>query len=377
MVGTAERRRLSGERIRRLASTVDWSRLRQMLENGRLFPSLGPRLAELAPPAVAPDFDAALAQARQAAGGDEIMFQLTFGQVHSALAERGIRSALLKGPLLGRAAYGEAGRRLSGDVDVLVPTEDLGRAAGALRELGYVPPTDHLEAGGLPLLHLTMVHSQNRLPAVELHWRIHWYERDFARLRLLPTEPDSPSDWRPPAAAEFAALLLFYARDGFTGLRYPSDIGGWWDRHSAALDPADFNRIMTDHPALEPALLAALAVAERTIGIPSRRLTGGRALRRRSRVAVRLADPYPYQSLQQVYAEVSLIDGLLAPRHKLGEYARRQIAPPPAVIREHAEHAEEEAISRLGYSVRTLLRYGLALSRVAGLRFGARIRFAR
>ncbi|MGN6558858.1 MAG: nucleotidyltransferase family protein [Solirubrobacterales bacterium] len=377
LAGTAERRRHSEEQVQQLIPRVDWSRLERLLEDGRLFPSLGPRLAELVPSAAAARFLEALAQARQAAGSDEIVYQLTFGQVHTALSERGIRSALLKGPLLGRAAYGEAGRRLCSDVDVLVPAEDLNEAAAVLRDLGYAPPTDYLDEGGLPLLHLTMVHSQNRLPSVELHWRIHWYERDFARRHLLPSEPDTPADWRPAPAAEFASLLLFYARDGFTGLRYPSDISGWWDRHGAELDPADFDRILTFHPALQPALTAALEVAEETIGIPSRQLTDGRALGRRGRVAVRLADPQPYRSLEQAYAEISLIDGLLAPRRLLGEYARRQIAPPPAVIREHAERAGDKAVSRVGYSVRTLLRYALALSRVVGLPLGTRVRFVR
>jgi hypothetical protein len=276
---------------------VDWGRLEGLLEQGRLFPSLGPRLAELVPPDLAPRFEEALARARRTAGGDEIILQITFEQVRAALAERGIRSALLKGPPLGHAAYGEAGRRLSSDVDVLVPAEKLDEAAAILRGLGYAAPTDHLEAEGLPLLHLTMIHAQGRLPPVELHWRIHWYERDFARRRLLPPEPGISADWRPAPAAEFAALLLFYARDGFTGLRYPCDLGAWWDRHGAELDAAEMEPILAAHQPVRPALMTALAVAEKTIGIPARQLVAERELGLRGRVAVRLADPYPYPSL--------------------------------------------------------------------------------
>jgi hypothetical protein len=376
LAGTAERRRQSEERVRQLAAHADWNRLEQLLESNRVFPSLGPRLAELVPADVATSFGESLARARQAAGSDEIVLQLVADQVHATLAARDIRSALLKGPLLGRAAYGEAGRRLSNDVDVLVPAEDLHKAAAALRELGYAPPTDYLEADGLPLLHLTMVHGENRLPSVELHWRIHWYEREFARRHLLPPEASAPSDWQPEPAAEFAALLLFYARDGFVGLRSPSDLGAWWDRHAAEVDPNELSRLATTHPPLRPALAAALAVAGRTIGLPAALTAGCGDLGRRGRVAVRLADPYPYASMEQAHAEIGLIDGLLTPRNKLGEYARRQIAPPAAVLRGHAERAEEEAISPLGYGLRTLLRYSLALSRVTGLPLGSRARFA-
>jgi hypothetical protein len=248
---------------------------------------------------------------------------------------------------------------------VLVPAEDLHRAAAALRELGYQPPTDYLEAGGLPLLHLTMAHGENKLPSVELHWRIHWYEREFARRHLLPPDPGAPWDWRPKPAAEFAALLLFYARDGFIGLRYPCDLSAWWDRHAAEVDPSELARLAAAHPALGPALAAALVVAGRAIGLPAVLTAGYGDLGWRARLAVRLADPNPYPSVHQAYAEIGLIDGLLTPRNKLGEYARRQILPPSAVLREHAERAEEEVVSPLGYGFRTLLRYALALSRVS------------
>ncbi len=50
---------------------------------------------------------------------------------------------------------------------------------------------------------------------MELHWRVHWYERSFAHERLLPPTPDDPpQNWRPAPADELAALLLFYAGMG-------------------------------------------------------------------------------------------------------------------------------------------------------------------
>jgi putative nucleotidyltransferase-like protein len=376
LAGTTERRRRGAERARELAAAADWTRLEKLLQLSRLFPGLGPRLAELVPAEACANFSQALSSARRTAGSEEIVLQLSIEQARSALRTRGIRSASLKGPLLGRVAYGEAGRRTSSDVDILVPQEALQDAVVALQELGYETPTDHVEADGLPLLHFTMVHGQKRLPPVELHWRIHWYEREFAQLHLLPPSPGSPSDWRPAPEAELAALLLFYARDGFVGLRYPADLGAWWDRNRPHLDAAAFEQILREHPLLRPALTTALTVSERTAGLPARELIGDRLPGPRGRLAVRLADPYPYPSVQQAYAEIGLIDGLLAPRGQLSEYVRRQVSPPPAVIREHAERADDQAVSRAGYSFRTLARYALALSRVAGLRAGRRARFA-
>src|SRR5205814_8803590 len=98
-----------------------------------------------------------------------------------------------------------------------VAPEHLKRAVEVVRELGYARPTDYVDSSGLPLLHFALVHERDELPPVELHWRIHWYETRFARERLLA--PDGAPDWRPAPVDELAALLLFYARDGFTGLR--------------------------------------------------------------------------------------------------------------------------------------------------------------
>ena len=92
----------------------------------------------------------------------------------------------MKGPLLAEAIYGDPGRRLSSDIDLLVAPEQLRSAVEVVRRLGYAAPTDYVQDSGLPLLHFGLVHERRELPPVELHWRVHWYERDFARERLLP-----------------------------------------------------------------------------------------------------------------------------------------------------------------------------------------------
>lgn len=52
-----------------------------------------------------------------------------------------------------------------------------------------------------------LVHERGELPLVELHWRMHWYEQDFARERLLPPAEDPMGDWRPAPVDELATLL--------------------------------------------------------------------------------------------------------------------------------------------------------------------------
>jgi hypothetical protein len=361
---TAAHRRTVRNSIEGQLARVDWSLLAGMLRGQRLLPTLGPRILELAGEAAPGEFGTAVASAIEETRRQDALLQLISARTMGALADAGIGSTALKGPTLGEALYGEAGRRLSSDIDLLVAAEHLGGAVEVVRGLGYAKPTDYVDSSGLPLLHFALVHERDELPPVELHWRVHWYETRFARERLLA--PDGAPDWRPAPVDELAALLLFYARDGFTGLRQATDLGAWWDAFGAELSPAALAESARSYPALAPALAAALTAAERTVRFPAERaIGGGVALGARGRIAVRLADPHPYDSQAQLFAEIGLIDGLLAPPRGLWAFVRRQVAPPAEVIREHVEKAHRgRATSTLGYSLRVLGRYALTITRL-------------
>jgi hypothetical protein len=366
--GTAERRDEAGEHANGLLAQVDWSLLTTSLRSQRLLPTLGPRVAELAGGGAPEEFKAAVGEAIDATRRQDALLQLISARTMEALDDAGIRSAALKGPALGEALYGEAGRRLSSDIDLLVAPEQLDRAVEVVRGLGYARPVDHVDARGLPLLHFALVHERDELPPIELHWRVHWYETNFARERLLPPSDKGAGDWRPAPADELAALLLFYARDGFTGLRQATDLGAWWDAFGAELEPGALAQSARAYPALAPALAAALTVAKRTVQFPAERALGEDiALGTRGRIAASLANARPYDSEAQLFAEIGLIDGLLTPRQGLPAFFRRQVAPPTEVIREHAEKAHRGRVtSTVGYSLRVLGRYTLAIARLLG-----------
>jgi hypothetical protein len=362
--GTEARREADGERLDRLAEIVDWGRLAQLLAAGRALGVLGPRIVAIAGERTGDEFKAALAAALESGRHQEVLLQMAGARAVDALTDAGIRVAVLKGPLLGEAIYAEPGRRPSSDVDLLVAAEDLAAAVGIARELGYEEPDDHVAANGLPLLHFSLAHAHGQLPPLELHWRIHWYERRFARDRLLPPSPESPVGWRPAPADELAALLLYYARDGFTGLRQASDLGTWWDRFGSEVEDGALEKIGAAYPELRPALAVAMRRAQVTVGLP--RPTSRRELGSRERIAVRLAARAPvYRSSEQLFAEIGLIDGLLTPPGDLAAFARRQIAPPREVIRERAQKSGNERVaSTLMYGLSVLARFGLALARL-------------
>jgi hypothetical protein len=364
--GTAAHRRIMGGEVRRLMVDIDWPSLTETLRLRKLLPVLGPRILELAEGDASDAFAAAVDHAIQAGRRQGAFLQLISLRLIAALAEVGIRSTPLKGPLLGEAIYGDPGRRLSADIDLLVSPEQLHAAVEVVRRLGYCAPTDHVEHSGLPLLHFVLVHERGELPPVELHWRVHWYERSFAHERLLPPKADLLGDWRPAPADELAALLLFYARDGFVDLRLATDLSAWWDVFGIELPPGALDELLWAYPALAHVIPVAVKVAEKIVGLPAAQVLGDMPkLGLRDHIAMRLANPNPHISRSQIYADIGLIDGLLTPSGGFGAFIRRQVLPPREVREMQARHgARRRTRSSLERGTGILARYGLTMARL-------------
>jgi hypothetical protein len=171
--------------------------------------------------------------------------------------------------------------------------------------------------------------------------------------------------WRPAPVDEIIALLLFYARDGFTDLRLAADLAAWWDVYGSSLQTGALAARLGFHPALARAVLAATAAAERVVGLPSAEiLDGAPPVDQRGRLATALANPNPRVSQAQLYANMGLIDGLLAPPGGLRGFIRRQLLPPREVLSQHARHGgKRRARSPLGRCAGMLARYSMAMTR--------------
>jgi hypothetical protein len=365
---TAGRRHAARAHAEQLARHVDWEALARTLRERRLLPTLGPRILELCPGRASAGFAAAVERAIETGRRQGAFLALICARVTATLSSAGIRAAPLKGPVLAEAIYGDLGRRSCSDIDVLVAAEELRAAVGVVRALGYKPPVDHVGRGGLPLLHFALAHERGELPPVELHWRIHWYERRFARERLLPPQVARDADrWRPAAVDELAALLLFYARDGFVDLRLASDLSAWWDAFHGELAPGAFAGLVREHPALARALVAALRAAERVVGLPRGQILASEPRRgARGRIAVRMANPNPGCNQAQRHADTALVDALLMPPSDFGAYLKRQLLLPAPVLADRAKvHGQRRSGSPLGHAARVLGRHALAVVRLA------------
>lgn len=361
---TASRRETLRDEARRCVSELEWERFAATLAGRRLLALLGPRVIELSGNSAPADFRATVARSLETGRRRAALLHLVSLRAISLLADVDIRAAPLKGPTLGESLYGDPGRRASSDIDLLVPVEQLDAAAAVVQQLGYAPPADPRGKNGLPQLHLTLEHERGELPPIELHWRIHWYECAFARERLLPTSVDPTADWRPEPVAEVAALLLYYARDGLIDLRYPTDLGAWWDVRGDAIEPGELTDLITAYPALAGPLKVATTVCERLTGLPAEQLLGdGTAPSPRQRIAMWMANPNPHATTTaQLYADSGLLDGLLTPVGSLGAWVRRRLLPPRAVLEQQAQHGQRTHVrSQLGRCFGMLARYGYRL----------------
>jgi hypothetical protein len=125
--------------------------------------------------------------------------------------------------------------------------------------------------------------------------------------------------------------------------------------------------LVDGYPELEHVLPVAARVAERIVGLPAAGLPRrGSPLSARERIAIRLADPYPRSSDAQLYADVALIDGLLMPKGSFKSFVRRQLIPPRDVLHKRARRSRgNRATSGVGHGARVLVRFALAMRRLA------------
>jgi Uncharacterised nucleotidyltransferase len=364
LAGTRHRREADAGRIRLLAAGMDEFAFAAVLAEQRMLLLAGTRLAAVAHDVLPPGFEARLAEAHAQARRGALLFAAAARHLADALEAAGIPGVELKGAALAADLHGDEALRAYTDIDLLVPAECLERAAAIAGSLGWTARVDP-SGPALPPLHLALRHPQGALPEVELHWRIHWYEPRFAAAALARSRVVDGLRRLEPVD-QLAALLLFYARDGFAGLRLAADLGAWWDRHGDAATPAALERLGQAHPELGEAWRAALTTVAPVVGLPAGAAPS--ALRPRSRrgaLARRLRNWDLRGDTDQVHANVTLVDGLLTPRPGLGAFARRHVLVPASYLTDVYGVAPDASVRasswRAWHAAKTGARYALAL----------------
>jgi len=369
LAGTASRRERSGARIAELAERIDEDAFVAFLADQRMLLLAGTRLAELAPHALSEEFKGRLAEALATARTGGMLFATAGRHLTRALEREGIPAVELKGAALAGDLHGDEALRAYADIDVLVPAEALDHAVGIACRLGWSEPATTRD--GLPTLHRWLHQPEGTLPVVELHWRVHWYETRFAPAMLARSRLVDGARRLAPVD-QLAALLLFYARDGFTGLRLAADVAAWWELHGDDHVADRLEGLIAQHDELAEAWRAALVAIGPLAGLPPSALP--RSLRprgRRAALAWRLRNWDLRGATDQIKANVTLVDGLLAPRDELGAFAHRHVFPSLPFLSDAYGVRPESRVRVAGWrswhAAKMAGRYGLA---VWGLRSG-------
>lgn len=375
LCGTGARRRKYLGRIEELVQEVDFELLSLRLAGQRLLPLAAARVLEAVPRFVPDDVRSRFTEVTETASRRGLLLETLTLQFQADLEQAGVAALPLKGPLLARALYGDPGMRSTIDLDLLVPLEQLDLAVQTIAARGFSLKRDSFETDGIPLLHHHLTHDAGQLPPVELHWRVHWYETRFSR-DMLGRSIETRDGRRARPEDELASLLLFYARDGFVGLRLAADIAAWWDGRGHELKRPVLGDTIEDYPELRSALVVTATLLEGLVGVPARSLLPARgSLRWRQHTATRLANWRGAGNRDQVAANVTLVDWLVAPRKGGLQFVRRSLIPPRARIERMYGLAEDAVWRRLWWRFvhgpKLVLRYLIALWRIRRGRFWA------
>lgn len=153
---------------------VDWSLFVRYVRHHRVFPAVYLRLKELNCTEVPQSVMHALSTQYRRNALRMLQFSSEMNTVCGALQAEGIRSIILKGPVVAAYLYGDVSLRVSKDLDLLIAESDIERAEQILLGFGY--EHDHeipriLEDWKRRNYHVTYTQPQTGIQ-VEVHWRL-------------------------------------------------------------------------------------------------------------------------------------------------------------------------------------------------------------
>ena len=310
-----------------LFRAADWERVLELARHHRVYPYLHRQLQRRECPELpAPAADSLRKEYRRNAFR---MLQLAgeMETVSRQLDRAGIRSLMLKGPVLAQDLYGELSLRTSCDLDLIVEIDRLERVEELLPGLGYVKD-DYIETvlGDWKWRHhhIAFYHAEKGIK-LEVHWRLNpgpSSEPSFGELwqrrRQTPLIPGYPVYYLGREDL-FLFLASHGARHGWSRLRWLLDI----DRLvRQGLNEDELCRLLRKHWLL-PIGGQALALARRLLGTP---LTAALDSLARTRRAGQLAE----EAMFYVRRMLNLHDDPLP--EDVNRYHRRhlyaQMAPP-------------------------------------------------
>ena len=208
---------------------IDWNRFVELVMHHRVYPQVYARWKGCE--RIPADVRQTLRQAYETNVFQMLRLGAELERVCRALEDRGVRSLVLKGPVLAKELYGDISLRTSKDLDILIPLADIENAERILSELGYwncknVPRI--FQDWKWKVHHASFVHPRTGTE-IELHWRMNGdmgKEPSFEELwrrKRAGSLTDGPV-WLPGKEDLFLYLVTHGARHGWFRLRWLADV---------------------------------------------------------------------------------------------------------------------------------------------------------
>ncbi|MEH7074909.1 nucleotidyltransferase domain-containing protein [Neobacillus drentensis] len=210
---------------------IDWNLFYELSMHHRIYPLIYPKLKLIDNKGIPDNVINSLGQLYKRNTFHMLQLSAEMGKISQLFSDDKIRLLNLKGPVLATDLYGELSLRTCGDLDVLVPIQDLEKAERLLLNQGYIKDDYiHTILGDWKWRHhhVTYYHSMKQIK-IEIHWRLNpgpgkephfdelWERKRISALSSYPVYYLGREDL-------FYFLVTHGARHGWSRLRWLIDI---------------------------------------------------------------------------------------------------------------------------------------------------------
>lgn len=219
------------EKYKKSLEQIDWDHFLKLVLHHRLYPLVYSKFKILGENIIPPNIFKSISYYYQKNTFQMLHLCGQMEYVSKLFISNGISPLFLKGPILATDLYGDISLRTSGDLDVLIPIEDLERAEQLLIDEGYIKDEyiqSVLNDWKWRHHHFTYFHPKEGIK-LEIHWRLNpaptkepafkelWDKKRVSTITKYPVFILGKEDL-------FLFLVTHGARHGWSRLRWLFDI---------------------------------------------------------------------------------------------------------------------------------------------------------
>ncbi|WP_215162827.1 nucleotidyltransferase family protein [Paenibacillus sp. ISL-20] len=167
--------------IKQYASDIDWDMFMKLALHHRVYPLVYLRLKGVDGSLIPSQVMASLQQHYHNNVMKMLHLSREMSQLCEALKDNGVRTLLLKGPILATQLYGNLAHRTSKDLDILVDADDVERVERVLGQLGYELQDERILENWKKTSHHFSYEHKKHSTQIEVHWRLNpHYDKSFS-----------------------------------------------------------------------------------------------------------------------------------------------------------------------------------------------------